>query len=79
MKQAEGAGRLRLDHQTTLGCVACLDGSMTVADLAEAFDQVSFRRNATEHAFLMDLHVRKFIASCLREHLPRRRIREDVT
>jgi hypothetical protein len=40
---------------------------MTMADICEALDQVSFRRNAAEHAFLMDKDVRQHLASLLRE------------
>ena len=67
-----------IDHSTTLGNVECLDGSIIPRDLVEIFDQISHRRGANEHAYLMDYEVRRYIANLLRERLPRSRKREVI-
>jgi hypothetical protein len=66
-----------IDHSTVLGMVECLDGDMTASDIAEIFDQASNRRDADERGFLMDRHVRRFLADLLRARLPRHK-REAV-
>jgi hypothetical protein len=48
---------------------------MTVRDLVELFDQVGHRRDADAHLFSFDLGTRRFIASLLRERLPRSPLR----
>lgn len=62
-----------IDHATTIGCVEVLDGSMNARTLYEVFDQVAHRRNAGDHVYQMDHHVRRYLANLLREHMPRKR------
>jgi hypothetical protein len=72
MLEMVSEGRLLLDHHVDIGMVERLDGEMSVADLVEAFGNLAYRRNADDHVYQMDKHVRRFIVNCLREHLPRR-------
>jgi hypothetical protein len=60
------------NYHTVLGRVECLDESMTPRDLLECFDQLSFRREAAQHAIMMDDGVRRYFADLLRARLPRR-------
>lgn len=64
--------RAIIDHQTVIGMVECLDGSMTPREIAEVFDQANARRDADERCFLLDRHVRRFLVNLLRERNKRR-------
>lgn len=47
------------------------DGDMSVREIAEAIEALSFQRG--QHALLVDFEVRRYLLSILREHLPRQR------
>jgi hypothetical protein len=62
-------------QQIAIGYVERLDEGMTARDLCEVLDQVSHRRDADRHVFLLDRGVRKFLSDLLRERLPRSSLR----